>query len=123
MLQIEREKPIEITKSELLGEVQNAVPIPHLMASIEYSIDLMMDMHLKIIDAMTLAGIITLTDTEKDTYDRLKTAQEHYHTFSLANDKFPDGVSVIDYMYHFKTIIMEKRAEYFKAKQEFNIQG
>jgi hypothetical protein len=123
MFRIERKEPVVVTKEELLNEVSSSVQIQHLLASVEYSIDLMLDMQFKMMDALVTSGAVALTAEEQEAFEKLKGAQGAYHTFTLGDTSFPDGLSVIDYMYHFKSIILQKRTEYFKAKEEFNIQG
>ncbi|MBO8161169.1 MAG: hypothetical protein H0Z24_05985 [Thermosipho sp. (in: Bacteria)] len=122
-IKINRGTDVKVPPKEVLLEnVKSQVNEAHLMASMEYMFDLMLDMMFKVIDTMVANGEITLTPEEQATYDSLKQAQSNIHTFDLQNSQFPNGRSVVDYMYYFKDIIKKRREEYFKIKQKFNIE-
>lgn len=109
------------SKDELLRHIQNTVNPAHLLASMEYMFDLILDMLFKMMDTMIAEGRITLTTEEQAMYDYLKQLQGQYHTFTLANGQFAGGTNVLDYMYYFKQLIMKEREKYFAMKAKYNI--
>lgn len=118
MIKVNRKESPKVTKEELMSEVQEGINPSHLFASLEYATDLMLDMLFLTVDAQVTSGDLALTEEQKVTYEALKTAQSETKSFDLQNSSFPDGLSVIDYMFGFKKKIQANREEYFKKKSK-----
>lgn len=109
-------------RDKLLSRAQDGVDTTHLMASMEYTLDLALDMIIMMMDCMLDQKIITLSELELETYNKLKAYQKALYTFSLNKPKFDiDGREAIDYIFYFKDVVMKRRAEYFEIRKKLEI--
>lgn len=118
-----RKSTPKVTKEELLSRVGKKEGQEHLLASLEYMFDMVLDMNIKMMDSLIANNNLTLTVEEQESYDKLKAMQEQLHTFDLGNPLFPDGrgTNVLDYIYGLKGSIMKERAKYFRLKDKLGI--
>jgi len=115
MIKVERNIiPNSVTREDLLNKTLEKLNLPDMLSSTEFMLDLILDILLKLVDNHS----DVFTEEELATINKLKTLQSQLKTFDLLNNKFPDGVGVLDYIYSNKAEVMKGRNEYYIAKSK-----
>lgn len=108
----------QVDKSELLTRVMNPEMQTHSMASLEYTMELVLDMQIMTMDTLIAKGDIKLSAEQRVTYEKLKAYAQSLNTFNLTKSKFEiDGKHVLDYIFYFKDIVTKHRNEYFEVRE------